>query len=179
MYFTFECNSMYKWSFIYVYTHSSTFYTLLNKIIHSSVVVQTVFLGHSLLTCGLVTQRNFPPGIFAGKTGICFIFGQKLILVSLNPCFFQYFNIAKSFFRVPKLSPLNLLDQNKSLICFNVSYLFDRPDLLDEAMSHLIKWVNEGKIQAPQTQVFSFENVADAHRCIESGASTGKLVLEL
>ena len=67
---------------------------------------------------------------------------------------------------------------NKSLIAFNLSFLFHRRDLLQEAMQDLIKWVEEGKISAPALQPYPFEKVADAHRALESGATVGKLILK-
>jgi len=71
-----------------------------------------------------------------------------------------------------------MTQENKSLIAFNLSFLFHRKDLLQESMQALIKWVEEGKIKAPAVQPFPFEKVADAHRALESGATVGKLILK-
>jgi NADPH:quinone reductase-like Zn-dependent oxidoreductase len=90
----------------------------------------------------------------------------------------NYFKIAYQFFRVPRFSPLNLTSENKSLIAFNLSYLFDRADLLEEAMRDLLRWVAEGKIKAPQVQPFAYDRVADAHQALESGKTVGKLILK-
>jgi NADPH:quinone reductase-like Zn-dependent oxidoreductase len=91
----------------------------------------------------------------------------------------NYFKLIWQYFRVPRWSPLDMTQQNKSLIAFNLSFLFNRKDLLQEAMQDLIKWVAEGKIKAPAIQPFSFEKVADAHRALESGITVGKLILKL
>jgi synaptic vesicle membrane protein VAT-1 len=79
--------------------------------------------------------------------------------------------------RTPWFNPLELVSANKSIIGFNVSFLFHREDLLEEGMSDLLRWLDEGKIQPPAVTTFPFERVADAHRLIESGQSVGKLVL--
>ncbi len=71
-----------------------------------------------------------------------------------------------------------MTNENKSLIAFNLSYLFNRMDLLKESMQDLMKWVAEGKIQAPALQTYPFEKVADAHRALESGTTVGKLILK-
>ena len=71
-----------------------------------------------------------------------------------------------------------MTQENKSLIAFNLSFLFHRKDLLLEAMQDLIKWVEEGIIKAPVVKPFPFEKVADAHRALESGATVGKLILK-
>ena len=90
----------------------------------------------------------------------------------------NYFKLAyEFFFRVPRFNPLNMTQDNKSLIAFNLSYLFHRKDLLAEAMADLVKWVEEEKITAPALQVFPWDKVADAHRALESGKTVGKLVL--
>jgi NADPH:quinone reductase-like Zn-dependent oxidoreductase len=90
----------------------------------------------------------------------------------------NYLKLAYEFFRVPRFSPLNLTNENKSLIAFNLSYLFDRTDLLEEAMRDLLRWVEAGKIKAPEVQSFAYDRVADAHRALESGTTVGKLILK-
>ena len=90
----------------------------------------------------------------------------------------NYFKLIWQYFRVPRWSPLDMTQENKSLIAFNLSFLFRRKDLLLEAMQDLIKWVEEGKIKAPAVQPFPLEKVADAHRALESGATVGKLILK-
>lgn len=92
--------------------------------------------------------------------------------------FANYFKLAFEYFRVPRFNPLNMTNENKSLIAFNLSYLFDRRDLLQEAMQNLLQWVEAEKIKAPPLHRFPFEKVADAHRAIESGGTVGKLILK-
>ena len=70
-----------------------------------------------------------------------------------------------------------MTQENKSLIAFNLSFLFHRVDLLQESMQDLLRWVEDGKIKAPALQFFPFEQVADAHRALESGTTVGKLIL--
>jgi NADPH:quinone reductase-like Zn-dependent oxidoreductase len=45
-------------------------------------------------------------------------------------------------------------------------------------MQDLMQWVSEGKIRPVALQTFPFENVADAHRALESGKTVGKLILK-
>ena len=44
-------------------------------------------------------------------------------------------------------------------------------------MGDLLGWLEEGAIQAPAVTTYPLDRVADAHRDIESGKTTGKLVL--
>ena len=99
-------------------------------------------------------------------------------MLSKKGGFPNYLKLAYEFLRVPRFSPLNLTNDNKSLIAFNLSYLFNRADLLQECMQDLIRWVEEGKIQAPPVQSFAYDKVADAHRALESGTTIGKLILK-
>lgn len=90
----------------------------------------------------------------------------------------NYLKLAYEYFKIPRWSPLNMMDKNKSLVTFQLSYLFHREDLLEESMNDLIKWVEEGKIKAPPVQAFAYDKVADAHRALESGTTIGKLILK-
>ena len=100
-------------------------------------------------------------------------------MLSTRGGLFNYVKLFYEYLRIPRWNPLKMTGDNKSLIAFNLSYLFHRLDLLDEAMGDLLKWVEEGKILAPPLQAFSFENVADAHRALESSRTVGKLILKL
>lgn len=66
---------------------------------------------------------------------------------------------------------------NKSVLAFNLSYLFDERHILEDAMEQLLGWVREKKIIAPPVTTFPLDRAADAHRAIESGTTKGKLVL--
>ena len=99
-------------------------------------------------------------------------------MLSKRGGFPNYFKLAYEYFRIPRWSPLNMTNENKSLIAFNLSYLFHREDLLKECMQNLLKWVLEGKIKAPAVRTYPLEKVADAHRALESGNTVGKLILK-
>jgi NADPH:quinone reductase-like Zn-dependent oxidoreductase len=99
-------------------------------------------------------------------------------MLSKGGGFANYFKLAYEYFRIPRWSPLDMTNQNKSLIAFNLSYLFHRMELLKVSMQDLLRWVEEGKIKAPTLQRFPFEKVADAHRALESGKTVGKLILK-
>jgi NADPH:quinone reductase-like Zn-dependent oxidoreductase len=67
--------------------------------------------------------------------------------------------------------------ENKGVVAFNLSFLFDRTDLLQPAVRDLVGWVEAGRIRAPGGRSFPLSEVAQAHRALESGQTTGKLVL--
>lgn len=85
--------------------------------------------------------------------------------------------LVKDFLKTPRFNPLYMSSENKSLITFNLSFLFSREDLFLEAMNDLLKWYEEGKLKVVQVKSYSLDSVAEAHRDLESGKTIGKLVL--
>jgi NADPH:quinone reductase-like Zn-dependent oxidoreductase len=81
------------------------------------------------------------------------------------------------YLRTPRFNPLDLTTDNKSVLAFNLSFLFDHKQLLAEAMQKLAGWLAEGSYRPQPIQTFSLADVASAHRVIESGNTVGKLVL--
>ncbi len=89
----------------------------------------------------------------------------------------NYAKLAVDWLRTPRFDPLTMTNENKSVLAFNLSYLFERKAVFVEAIEKLLAWVDEGKLVAPPVTSFAFDRVADAHRAIESGKTVGKLVL--
>ena len=95
----------------------------------------------------------------------------------LTPC--QWIRMAWSWLRSPTFDPLDMVPSNKSVLAFNLSFLFDRTDLFSEVMGRVLKMVEAGDLgEMPQPALYPLEDVAQAHAAIESGATTGKLVLD-
>ena len=89
----------------------------------------------------------------------------------------NYLKAAWGLVKMPRFNPMKLITENKSVIGFNLSFLFDRDDLVGEGMTSLLKLIEEGKVLPPKVTIFDSKNVGDSHRLIESGKSTGKIVL--
>ncbi len=89
----------------------------------------------------------------------------------------NWVKLAADFLRTPRFDPLQLTNDNVSVLAFNLSYLFERRDVLAESMGRLLAWVEEGRIIPPPVTRFPLDRVADAHRALESGSTVGKLVL--
>lgn len=90
----------------------------------------------------------------------------------------NYPQLAWTFLKTPRFNPLDMTDKNKSLVTFNLSYLFDKKDMFTEAVMHMVKLIEAGEIEGPKTTVFDFEKVGEAHKALESGQTTGKIVLK-
>jgi NADPH:quinone reductase-like Zn-dependent oxidoreductase len=85
--------------------------------------------------------------------------------------------LAWNYWRTPRFSPFSLTTRNRSVLGFNLSFLFDRQELMQSGLRQLIQWLEEGKLASPRVSVYPFEQVAQAHRDLESGQTVGKLVL--
>lgn len=79
--------------------------------------------------------------------------------------------------RVPRFNPLEMGESNRSVMAFNLSFLFGERALLARAMGDLLGWVAAGRIRPPTTTAYDLANVAQAHRALETGETVGKLVL--
>ena len=84
-----------------------------------------------------------------------------------------------AWLRTPRFNPLDLTTHNRSVMGFNLSYLFERTAVLQAAMSEMLDWIASGRLKPPSVTTYLFQDVAQAHRDLESGTTTGKLVLTL
>lgn len=110
-------------------------------------------------------------------TGKLIAYGSHSLLPKGGSGRMNYLKAAWGLLKTPRFSPLDLISDNKSVVGFNLSFLFDRADLLQESIQQLQEWCAQGKIQPPKVTEFAFEDVASAHRHLESGQSVGKIVL--
>ena len=85
--------------------------------------------------------------------------------------------LALDYLRTPRFGPLRLTNDNKSVLAFNLSYLFERLDLLREGIETLLDWVTMGKVHPLPVRELPLDRVGEAHRELESGKTVGKLVL--
>ena len=86
--------------------------------------------------------------------------------------------LALAWLRTPRFDPLRMTNSSRSVLAFNLSYFFRQTELLGEVMGELTGWLEEGRITPPPVTTFPLDEVATAHREIESGRTVGKLVLD-
>jgi len=89
----------------------------------------------------------------------------------------NWLKLARDWLATPRFNPLDMTTQSRSVLAFNLSYLFDRLDLLQLCMDDVFTWLEDRKIDAPGTTVYALDDAAKAHRDIESAQTTGKLIL--
>lgn len=111
--------------------------------------------------------------------------GGKLVVYGFHTMFSKgrgtpnWFKLLWDYFRTPKFNPINMTSDNHSVLAFNLSYMFKKKDILDEDMKSILQWVEGGKVLPPVVKSYPLENVAEAHRDLESGQTIGKLVLTI
>ena len=85
--------------------------------------------------------------------------------------------LALDYVRTPRFNPLDMTNDSHSVLAFNLSYLFDRVELIREAMALILGWIADGRLVPPPVVTYPLADVARAHADIESGKTVGKLVL--
>jgi len=89
----------------------------------------------------------------------------------------NWVKLAWDWVRTPRFSPLDMTQSNRSVLAFNLSFMEHERELLRTGLEQGLEWLSSGLIQPPAVTRFAFDDVAGAHRAIESGTTTGKLVL--
>ena len=89
----------------------------------------------------------------------------------------HWLGMAWDWLRTPRFNPLDMTAANKSVLAFNLSFLFARRDILEDAMGTLLGWLDEGALRVPHVREFQLAEVRMAHAALESGLTVGKLVL--
>lgn len=111
------------------------------------------------------------------QTGRLVIYGFHSMLKKGGRGRPSYAKLAFDFLRTPRFNPLFLTNDNKGVLGFNLSYMFERREILEEAMDLLLTRAREGRVKALPVTTYALDRVADAHRDLESGRTIGKLAL--
>lgn len=89
----------------------------------------------------------------------------------------NWLKLAWDYLRTPRFHPLALVDANKGVIGFNLSYLFEERGLLGESMSRMLAEVESRVLRPLPVTEFPLAAAAEAHRSLQSGTTVGKLAL--
>lgn len=89
----------------------------------------------------------------------------------------NWLKLAWDYLRTPRFHPLDLINGNKSVMAFNLSYLFDERELLRDALTKILGWCAAGSLRIPRVDEYPLSEVARAHAALQSGKTMGKLTL--
>lgn len=109
--------------------------------------------------------------------------GGKLIVYGFHTMFSKgrgtpnWFKMIWDYLNTPTFNPLKMTNDNHSVMAFNLSYLFGKKEELNESVSKMLAWFQEGKLNPPPIKTYPLDKVDEAHRDLESGNTIGKIVL--
>jgi alcohol dehydrogenase len=87
-----------------------------------------------------------------------------------------YLSLAWKWLKRPKFDALQMIEQNKSVLGFNLIWLWDNVD----EMTHLLDELRALDLPQPFVgHIFSFEELPEAIRVFQSGLTTGKVVVRV
>jgi NADPH:quinone reductase-like Zn-dependent oxidoreductase len=88
----------------------------------------------------------------------------------------DYLDLAIKFLTMPRYQTLTLIESNKSILGFNLIWLYDRVDMF-KSMLDEIQALN---LEKPYVgAIFPFERLKDAVREFQSGRTSGKVVVKV
>jgi len=88
----------------------------------------------------------------------------------------NWLRLAWQYLRRPRLDPLKLVDKNRSIMGFNLIWLFEQADRLPVSAAAALAL----SAAAPHIGArFEFDEMPRALRALQSGCTTGKVVVEL
>ncbi len=119
---------------------------------------------------GIIFKESFKALAPSGR--IIIYGGAHFMSQSSRP---NYFKVFYKYLTRPKVDPLSLSNINKSVMGFNLIYLWDRPDELNNMAIEILKM----NLQRPYVgKVFSFDRLIDALKYFQTGRSIGKVVVK-
>ncbi|MCH9686750.1 MAG: medium chain dehydrogenase/reductase family protein, partial [Deltaproteobacteria bacterium] len=80
--------------------------------------------------------------------------------------------------RIPRFTPLKLMDDNRAVAGCNMGHLWDEQALLRRQLEALLEMYDEGAIRPHVHAIHSFEDAAEAFGDLELGRNQGKVLLQ-
>ena len=89
----------------------------------------------------------------------------------------EWLRMARKVAVMPKFDAMDLTVSNKSVLGFNLSFFADEVEILSDMFDQILSWIEDGKLKCPRVCTMPMEKVGEAHTFIQSGQSSGKIVL--
>ena len=88
----------------------------------------------------------------------------------------NYFKILTKYLTRPKVDPLSLSDKNKSVMGFNLIYLWNKIELMKKYLDNILKM----DLQNPLIgEVYNFDDLLNAVKRFQSGQTMGKVIVKV
>lgn len=93
-----------------------------------------------------------------------------------HSAFPNYFQLAYKYFTRPKIDILPLIEQNKSIMAFNLIWLYEKGEYLKKQLNEILNL----NLRKPLVGgIFEFDKLPAAIRRFQSGKTIGKVVIKL
>lgn len=89
----------------------------------------------------------------------------------------NWLKLAWDYIRTPRFSPLELTGNNHAVMGFNLAYLFEEIELMQDSVGFLLQEFEAERLVPPQITTYPLQDVAEAHKALESAQTIGKLIL--
>ncbi len=108
------------------------------------------------------------------STGRIIIYGgAQFMSHSSRP---NYLKLLFQYLTRPKVDPLSLSDTNRSIMGFNLIYLWDKPDEMERMLTDILNF----NLKKPYIgSTFSFDKLPEALKHFQSGKTIGKVVVRI
>lgn len=88
----------------------------------------------------------------------------------------NYFKVLTKYLTRPKVDPLSLSDKNKSVMGFNLIYLWDKVELMKKYLQDIL----EMNLPKPLIgEVFEFKELLSAVKKFQTGKTIGKIIIKI
>jgi NADPH:quinone reductase-like Zn-dependent oxidoreductase len=91
---------------------------------------------------------------------------------------FNYGRLLWKFMTIPAVRTLNLIQNNRGIFGLLVNRLITDPVYFESVMAELVDLFKKDLIKPEINKVYDPEEIAEAHRYLESGESVGKLIIK-
>lgn len=108
-------------------------------------------------------------------TGVLAVYGFHSMLPRSGRL--NWLRLAWDWLRTPRFNPMDMTQSNKSVVAANLSFLQAHAVELRQGMDWLLAHFESGALRPLPVESHPLEDVAQAHRRIESGQTLGKLAL--
>lgn len=86
-------------------------------------------------------------------------------------------NVVKQLVRIPRFSPLKLMDDNRTVAGCNMGHLWDEKELLRRQLDALVELYQEGALRPHVHAIHPFDQAREAFDDLALGRNTGKVLL--
>jgi synaptic vesicle membrane protein VAT-1 len=87
------------------------------------------------------------------------------------------FKVVAEAARIPRFSPLSMMDKNRTVAGVNMGHLWEETELLRPQIEQLLRYYDDGTIKPMIDARFPLERAAEAHQYIHDRKNKGKVVL--